>query len=558
MSQAGRNDPCPCGSGKKYKKCCFIKSSAPRNVLIQTAQTDSLDLNSTNVSLPSDLLMKAVALHQAGRLEDAKVIYRELLGKNPTDSHALHYLGLIALQLGNFSEAANLIEKAIKTDSRIPAFHCNLGNAYKELRQFDLAASAFLEAVKLDPQFQIAYCNLGNTYLDQGILDEAINSYRKALTLNPGFTEALFGLGNALQEKGELEEAVRCYRQAVKIKPDYAKAYCNLGNCLQKQDQLDEAAACLRQALSISPDNVEALSNLGLVLQKQEKLDDAVDCYRKLLSLKPDSEGAHFSLGNLFTELGKFEDAAVSYRTYLEIDPKDHRGARLLLAAVGNEPMPSRASAAHLDDLYTKRAPVWDKETNYCGAGLVAQALQQLLPNSRNTHILDAGCGTGLVGLQIRDLALQLDGVDMSPRMLEVARGKGIYDQLYQSDLESFMSNNPEKFGAVACAATLIHFGDLTSVFSAAATCLKDYGLFVFTLFPNTDENGGKEVVVAQLPGLAKGGCYAHANKYVIRLAEATGFVVEMLKTDIHEYHNDVPIMGLIVVLRRRARLAHS
>ncbi|NQT67029.1 MAG: SEC-C domain-containing protein [Actinobacteria bacterium] len=22
MSRVGRNDPCPCGSGKKYKKCC--------------------------------------------------------------------------------------------------------------------------------------------------------------------------------------------------------------------------------------------------------------------------------------------------------------------------------------------------------------------------------------------------------------------------------------------------------------------------------------------------------------------------------------------------------
>ena len=21
----GRNDPCPCGSGKKYKKCCMLK-----------------------------------------------------------------------------------------------------------------------------------------------------------------------------------------------------------------------------------------------------------------------------------------------------------------------------------------------------------------------------------------------------------------------------------------------------------------------------------------------------------------------------------------------------
>ena len=25
MSKVGRNDPCPCGSGKKYKQCCWNK-----------------------------------------------------------------------------------------------------------------------------------------------------------------------------------------------------------------------------------------------------------------------------------------------------------------------------------------------------------------------------------------------------------------------------------------------------------------------------------------------------------------------------------------------------
>ncbi len=29
MSQPGRNDPCPCGSGKKYKKCCLLATGAP-------------------------------------------------------------------------------------------------------------------------------------------------------------------------------------------------------------------------------------------------------------------------------------------------------------------------------------------------------------------------------------------------------------------------------------------------------------------------------------------------------------------------------------------------
>ena len=28
--KVGRNDPCPCGSGKKYKKCCLLKEAGAR------------------------------------------------------------------------------------------------------------------------------------------------------------------------------------------------------------------------------------------------------------------------------------------------------------------------------------------------------------------------------------------------------------------------------------------------------------------------------------------------------------------------------------------------
>ena len=32
MKKIGRNDPCPCGSGKKYKKCCLKKDRYFKNL----------------------------------------------------------------------------------------------------------------------------------------------------------------------------------------------------------------------------------------------------------------------------------------------------------------------------------------------------------------------------------------------------------------------------------------------------------------------------------------------------------------------------------------------
>jgi predicted O-linked N-acetylglucosamine transferase (SPINDLY family) len=171
-------------------------------------------VNATNVAPPSEVLMRAVALHQAGMLEEAEITYRALLDKNPNDSHAWHYLGLIALQKERYSDAVNLIGRAIKLNRTIPAFHCNLGNAYKNLGQFDSAAAAFFEAVRLDPQFLAAHYNLGNTLLEQNKPEAATDSYRKTLLLKPDFAEAYSNMGNALRNQGYLLEARECYRKA--------------------------------------------------------------------------------------------------------------------------------------------------------------------------------------------------------------------------------------------------------------------------------------------------------------------------------------------------------
>ena len=168
MNQASRNDPCPCGSGKKFKKCCLGKVA--QNPAAQIPRAESHDLNAINVEPPTESLVRAVSLHKAGKLEEAEAIYQSLLKINPGDSHALHYLGLIALQKGRYPDAVDLISKAIQSNSEIPAFHCNLGNAYRSLSQFDTAISAYRKAIQLDPKFEAAHSNLGNALKDAGRL----------------------------------------------------------------------------------------------------------------------------------------------------------------------------------------------------------------------------------------------------------------------------------------------------------------------------------------------------------------------------------------------------
>jgi predicted TPR repeat methyltransferase len=458
-------------------------------------------------------------------------------------------------QAGRLNHAEQLYRQILAIDPRIAEMHSNLGEALRVQGKLGEAVACHHRALNLKPDYVQAYNNLGNALKDQGKLDEAVAQYQRAISIRPDFAEAYLNLGNALCYTGKLDEAVAQYQRALAFRPDFALAHDNLGNTLRDLGKLDEAVAHYRRAVALRPDFAQAYNNLGNTLIDQGKLAEAVAQYQRAISIRPDFAEAYLSMGNAFKELGRLADAEASYRRALDNDPGDTLGARLLLASLGPGQMPMRASEAHLEKLYVIRSRNWDLGQTYFGHQLVAEAIRKLPHEPKKLDILDAGCGTGLVGVLVRDLANRLDGIDMSSAMLEKAREKNIYDHTYLADLFSFMADHSNSYDAVACAATLIHFGDLTSVFHAAASSLRDDGLFVFTLFPNDSGHNNQEVAVHPNSSLATAGCFAHSSSYVSRLAEAAGFSVEVLEQRIHEYHKTVPIMGLVVALRRRPRL---
>jgi predicted TPR repeat methyltransferase len=516
------------------------------------------NLQSGVVNEPSPQEIDALlALFKQGRYTETETLARKMTERFSRHVFGWKAMGTVLLLQGRIEEALLPLQKASELSQGDAQLYNNLGNALVKLDRLPEAEASYRKAIAVNPDFIEAHHNLGNTLARLDQPSEAEKCYRQALKLDPGFVEAYHRLGNTLAKLDRLPEAEASYRRALELRPDLAEVHNNLGNALQKLTRLNEAEASYRRALELNPDFARAHRNLGVNLNDQGRLAEAEASYRRALQLDPDFAEAHFNLGNTLKKQGNFEAATASFRSCLEIDPKDHRGARLLLASLGVEPIPLRASEALLEAFYTMKAAVWDKNLGhnqtYYGARLVAQALQSQSHQSGKLDILDAGCGTGQVGLLIRDLASRLDGVDMSSSMLESARKKEIYDNIFLSDLESFMENNPHQYDAITCAATLIHFGDLSPVFNAASACLRDDGLLVFTVFQNDSDQDGQGVIVSQIDGLAKSGCYAHSRDYVISTAETAGFIVEILNTEIHEYRQDngLPIMCFVVVLRR-------
>jgi tetratricopeptide (TPR) repeat protein len=289
----------------------------------------------------SEALAIAVRHHQAGRLQAAGQIYRQILALEPNHADAWHLLGVIAHQGGKHGIAVEYIGRAIVLNGTESAFHNNLGSAYCALRRIPEAVACYRRALELKPDYVEAHRNLGLALKALGKLEEAAACYRRALELKPDYVEAHYDLGIALKDQGKLDEAVVCYRRALELKPGFAMARNNLGVALKDQGKPDEAAACWRRALELKPDYAEARNNLGAAFKELGKLDEAVACYRRALELKPDYAEAHSNLGLALNDQGKLDEAVACCRRALELKPDfadAHWSQSLMSLLIGDFP----------------------------------------------------------------------------------------------------------------------------------------------------------------------------------------------------------------------------
>src|SRR5579864_150435 len=268
----------------------------------------------------SEKISLALQQHQAGRLEQAEALYREVLELDPQNVDALHFLGVIAYQQGRHGQAEELISRSLLRNSSNASAYSNLGNALEAQGKHQEAIDCYRRALVLAPDYVDALVNLGAAYRAQGELDQAVSCYRRALELTPDLPTAHSNLGNVLGQQGRLDEAESCLRTALELKPDFAEAHSNLGGVLRNQNRLDEAMVFLQKALLLRPDFTEAYGHLAITFIAMGRPDEAEKSYLRALQLRPDSAELKFGLSCIKLLLGDYESGFALYESRLEKD----------------------------------------------------------------------------------------------------------------------------------------------------------------------------------------------------------------------------------------------
>ena len=382
-----------------------------------------------------------------------------------------------------------------------------------------------------------------------GHVDQAEDIYRAILDQVPDHADAMHYLGVLGHQKGRHEEAVALIEQSLGLAPTQADWYSNLGIVLKARTKVDDAVTAFRRAIALDPGHVNAHNNLGVLLRAQGRSAEAEAAYRKAIDLDPDHQDVHQNLGILLYGQRRMPEAVASFCRVITLDPKHAQALRLLCMAhcvlgefdqavaicerwVGEQPgdplarhtlaacsgrdVPSRASDAYVEAVFDSFAASFDAKLTllmYRAPQLVATMLAESGIEENRTHdVLDVGCGTGLCGPLLRDYSARLVGVDLSAKMLDQARERGVYDELVKGELTAYLRSCRGAYDAIVSADTLVYFGALEEVITAAARALRPDGCLVFT--------------VEELVGAADGadyrlrphGRYNHSRAYVERL----------------------------------------
>jgi predicted TPR repeat methyltransferase len=281
-------------------------------------------------------------------------------------------------------------------------------------------------------------------------------------------------------------------------------------------------------------------------LQLKGDLVAAADLFVQATDLAPGFATAWFTLGEVREQLGDRDGAIGAFRNAQMTDAGDRNGAGLRLMRLGAAELAAMPST-YVSALFNQYAPKFEAalvdDLGYRGPAVLFKAVLAACAAVGKPaffgRTIDLGCGTGLAARAFAAFTDEIIGIDLSPRMIEIARLTGLYAELEVAEIVQGLRGKPQASADLILAAdVMVYVHDMVPLLDEAARVLTPGGLLAFT----AETHAGDGVV------LGEGLRYAHSARYLRASIEAAGLTLHQFEAASSRTESGAPVSGQVAV----------
>jgi len=199
------------------------------------------------------------------------------------------------------TKAEEIILQAVEIDDQIPEVHCTLGMLLYLRGDYQQAMEEIQKAIRLDPHYAIAHDHSGEIYLHTGEIEKALLAFHTELRINPEVIYPYFYLVWIHSLVGDFRIAREVLEQAQR--KHTANPLLNVlhGTFASYSGDLADAEKFLTQAIAINPGNSFATARLGVVYAEMENWPRAQEFSEKATErIDPSDHHAAFDRACVF------------------------------------------------------------------------------------------------------------------------------------------------------------------------------------------------------------------------------------------------------------------
>lgn len=446
------------------------------------------------------------------------------------------------------------------------------------------------------------YTNLGSAYSalenESNRLEKAATSYQNALLLYRQrisyitdsimiedstliASEASFYLGMAYQDLRQFEFAIAAYQYANELDPYHWKSIANIGS-IRHDNQADYSGAldAYNTAYNMLVNKFIAhqitdppLEPRFLLSQLQYRIglcwSQLVHDPMKCKNIHNDGTIAVNDKDDTTSVVGGVnckEMATHAYAVAVEYNP-DNTSAQHMLASITADATIERAANEYVKSLFDEYAHNFEEalvnDLGYNGFYRLRNGMDTYFGDQTKVPtfdiVVDAGCGTGLVGEQFRDVASYLIGVDLSQVIINEAQKKRpyLYNETIVGDV-TVIFRDRAPINLIVAGDSFIYFGDLDPLLESIRDGLADDGYVAFTLENVSLDN--EEILDQTKPDwrwqLTASGRFAHRKKYVANTGNKFGLVlIHYESLDGFRSEHGIDVRGHLFVMQKKGNI---